>query len=868
MSIFGSKNVHYVDTAIVQVVDDDDLISNFLTFATYQAITVTNDFAFSLQQAVLNAAFRNFERMYDYAKDGDYYYGTPDVSILRNNGGIDPMVTHLETTYPGCEVVYCRFKPLNYVHEAWKYLAEEENYSPNANIAGNWTEYFSSNGVNNPVWVAEIIAYYKADADQVEAYGVDIWQSVNGQVSNQSDPVADTTAWMPEITVLDANGLPKTGTGADGLSYIVTYGTPQQLAMPRPVISNVVGPDETDSFKIVYGIAIPPVIDSSNAPINQTPVTGTVTYFEHVEDLTVPITADRGEDDKEFYQWKIQHGNHPDTGEKLYIYGTYDPTTGQIPSVDSAFDAPLSQPYFAGGTYFPFLFFRSRDNNMTLEPNGSSSAEYTEKWETSKKLADFIGIDYVAFGEEIHQSIRDGENANVDDITTAVMVMGVVIQTEKEWEVEYLYRYFKDLYDKLPDGATNRSYDFYDPANPTMPRQTFAPEGATQEDVEFMGFYDEEYAIEVTDADMRTIFSFDNIAITVKGGVIAPLGDTFTVVDPTTATGVIGRVWNEYSPRAQASTWFAQGNPNSNDQIIRKQISLSLYEEIRITNARQRYDMQWDQTVITSGSDDRLLVMLDHNIAEAMDLQDKEKLYQTSLQIIFNSHVVERTKWYESTWFKIVLIVIVIYLTISGMPGGWEAFALATAAGGTALIVYLQTVFVSFMISLAIGYAAGKLVELIGPEWGVVLAVVVIAAALLTGAPPDMCLMAPQYMTASNLMMVGNGLLSGVQQAYTSATLDLEKDMAALDSASVELWEEIEAFYATQEDSSNKELIELSSYIGTQPLYIPGEAAGAYLDRLAHSGNIGVLSLNLCENYVEESLRLPELKDTYEDLAA
>ena len=102
----------------------------------------------------------------------------------------------------------------------------------------------------------------------------------------------------------------------------------------------------------------------------------------------------------------------------------------------------------------------------------------------------------------------------------------------------------------------------------------------------------------------------------------------------------------------------------------------------------------------------------------------------------------------------------------------------------------------------------------------------------------------------------------------SSATLDLEKDMAALDSASVELWEEIEAFYATQEDSSNKELIELSSYIGTQPLYIPGEAAGAYLDRLAHSGNIGVLSLNLCENYVEESLRLPELKDTYEDLAA
>ena len=51
-------------------------------------------------------------------------------------------------------------------------------------------------------------------------------------------------------------------------------------------------------------------------------------------------------------------------------------------------------------------------------------------------------------------------------------------------------------------------------------------------------------------------------------------------------------------------------------------------------------------------------------------------------------------------------------------------------------------------------------------------------------------------------------------------------------------------------------------FIGMEPLYVPGESADGFYGRLLNDGDLGVKSLDLVQNFVDISLRLPEVEET------
>jgi hypothetical protein len=119
--------------------------------------------------------------------------------------------------------------------------------------------------------------------------------------------------------------------------------------------------------------------------------------------------------------------------------------------------------------------------------------------------------------------------------------------------------------------------------------------------------------------------------------------------------------------------------------------------------------------------------------------------------------------------------------------------------------------------------------------------------------------------TAVKMVNLGNSLISGANAALKDAFADWNKELQEFNLMKDELWEELE-------DLQKALLLPLNvdplTFVDLQPLTIWGENPDQYYGRTVHSGNIGVESLQIVENFVPFSLRLPTTVQTLGDMAA
>ena len=888
MGLFKTKKKHIVGVSNVRVIEDE-MLPNMLLAATYEAVTQTNDISWSIKQAVLYGKYRQFDRMYRWAKQANkYYYGLPDTQILRSGEGTEAMAAHLETTYPNATVDYVRYRPLNHHHEAYRWLTEGSfngvlvDYSHVTNLALGLSE-----NAGYPIYIKSITAVYKTDSsveNQVEKGAADTWE--NTPVQFMRDQVKDgqfIPIDLSSFTFLrDTTQAPVYNIGLD---EIVTPASEIANNLHFPVLfkedgeepSQLLirfGDDEIDSFEIRFGWKtggewVPPLpifpnlVDPANPPkyVRQT---GESIY---IEDLT--IVSNKGINDLEYYQSRLTFGNNVVTQEPTRRYFTYNPLDGLIPSVDSIYVFANNAPYFTQGTYFPMLPFRLGATDLSVDP--SEGGEGTqEQWDSCVKLGDFIGIDYASMGKSISNPDAEqgqDEDFDADTIEEAVMIMAVELQSQDKVDIDYLHMYFSDLWEVLPEKATNRTYN-YAPEN-------FDYRAADGGD---MANTDEQFGIVISDGGYRTILSFDNLIVMQKPGVLVPriinesadpeaelpplvILPPYDEVTGVANHGTIGTLTNETVNPYSAPTWHTENPSTSSDQIIRRQITTQFYTEVRITNPAQRYDVWNGYSVISSGDDSRLLIMLDYNICQRISTFDKERLYGRSLNIVFTTHQVIKTKWYQQGWFKVVIFIIAIALILYNVPGGWQVLMAALAGTTAAIIIVVSHLIINLFLAYIISLAATALIEKIGVEAGIVLVVLVVAAAIATGYAPDGLVNSVLNMTAETLLVVSNGLIAGVQavqQANILETLGKYEDLYALEE---QRDDQLEAALALLDTNSG--LASAEDYIGLQPLFVAGESPEDYINRLGHSGNVGAESLQIVENYVSVALRLPTLNDSY-----
>ncbi|GEK52349.1 hypothetical protein [Vreelandella venusta] len=512
----------------------------------------------------------------------------------------------------------------------------------------------------------------------------------------------------------------------------------------------------------------------------------------HESTLTIPLTASVLESGYFQVHYKI-------SGE--YKYWTYALSSNLYPAIEQIYD-----PDYSGtGDFFPFVFFRSHKENMTSEDKRD-----TELYRQSEKLLSMLGMDYGVLGEQIH------ENPDIDDVEQAVMWMGVPIVTEEDLENRYLFRFFRKAY-------------FLDP----------------------LGSRDA-FAFSVKDRDFEVIIKAKSVAYRTRGGVIADKGKT-------TAEGTAYVETEDY----QSRVYYGEGEWEYETKqrpvvfkkmVFRHQTTDSHYEEIEVDHPQISYEIWEGHKVEEDLGDERFLIPIDKGIADTFSAIEKEILYSRSLHLVFNSRITQKVKWYESSFFKGLLVLAAIVISVYSMGTTWEAIVAAYALGGltAALLVVVTEVATQFVLQEGI-----KLfVDEVGVDIAFYAALVAAVYSGFKGIQQGSLKGAPW---ASELMALSSGMSHAIENYMSGLMMDLQQEYVAFQS-------EAEASLKDLSDARSlldvNRIIDPYNFIKQEPLIVPGESPDNFYKRTLQSGNIASTTIDMVDKYVEYSLRLPEPHET------
>lgn len=488
-------------------------------------------------------------------------------------------------------------------------------------------------------------------------------------------------------------------------------------------------------------------------------------------------------------------------------YWMYKDGAGVYPALDALFDTGPE----VNGQFFPFAYFRY---NKSSEISNPTSPAYL----TTKKMVKYLGIDY----DQVAESINS--NPDIDDVDNAMLMLAVPANTTNELERRYLFEFFDNLYQ-----ASSPEFRYR-----TEEQAILAAFDGIQANI---------VAPAIVIQDSRFKMSLDNRGIYKrrKAGSIGAVGTHGSSTSTRLITFPI--IVDGETPYASESSLEITSH------YYRRQVSLNYYDEIQVVELRTLFNIFEGYNSIGDDDDTILIIPLDHSITSQFSIPDREVLYARSLHMVFNSLIVTRVKWYETGLFRFVLLVVAIFITIYswGADGG-SAIAAALAAGSYLLAA--QLIFVMLLEFILYRIAFKLFVKAVGVEAAFV--ILILAAAFgVMGVMQSGSVGASPY--AGTLLMLASGISTGIGDQLKSDMEDLIGEREEFDLLSKEKNKELEAA---------QKLLENDSILS--PFVIFGEKPQDFYNRTVHSGNIGVVSLDAIEYYVDFALRLPDLKDSQE----
>lgn len=523
--------------------------------------------------------------------------------------------------------------------------------------------------------------------------------------------------------------------------------------------------------------------------------------YIHEESLKIPIT---GLDvNKNYFQAKY-------VVEGITKYWRYQDDLGTHPTLDALFSTTQDSL----GKFFPFVYFRHKKKSVAKDPN---SVEY----KSSTKLMKYLGMNYGDLADSINQ------NPDIDDVEQALFMMGVPADTTNEVEQRYLFDFFNRAY--VESGGMVRSSSVkiasLFSATSTIGR------GA-------------ETSIVIEDARSKMTLGMTGLYRHLKAGVVAPVGrhSSERVVQKVTNTSIAYA--DESDTIGTPYTWESKVPCH----YYRKQLTAGIYEELQVYELNMSYRV-WEDYETTSDEDKKiLLVPVDHSITENYSASDREELYARSFHYVFNSRVVTKIKWYQGAFFRFVMIVVAVVITILGdYSGSALSAALMLEEYGLAALILLEGI-----MTMAVVNVVMKLfVKLVGAEFALVLAAAVALYAGYQAFDAGSVAGAPW---ASDLLNLASGLMKEAGSFYTEALQGLQDEYTDFLGQAKEQDEALQTAANLLKDTSI-----------LSPFVIFGESPDDFFNRTSHAENIGIVAIDAIHNYVDIALTLPKLDTTVGD---
>ena len=509
------------------------------------------------------------------------------------------------------------------------------------------------------------------------------------------------------------------------------------------------------------------------------------------ETITVPYT----DYTKQFYHAVYTIGSSP----TLY-YWFYSPSEGLYETLN-VYENVFESEYFP---VVPII----RDNVDLTD----DSKKDTELYRTSKRLLDKMGLDFKKIGSGVQES------PDISAVDHAYINVSADVQSESKNIKAYLFEHFDYL-------LSNQEFDKEYSDN--WAESGVLPPGYNK------------ITVKETENDSGEIGAFHT-----------ELG--FRYIEESIITGNLGKigtVTRETIIRSPLTSKFY--NVEDSYMLWNKQISDTQYRQLKVVGLKHINYVYGNKTIDTSLEDsleedsDDFNIMVNVNVLNRFPIIKRGDILNDCFRICLNSVERVKLKWYQTSIFKALIIIIAAVITL--YTGG---DAISWAIGLTGATSYVVQLAVAILLNTLLSVLTTKLIDVIGLKNFALIQIFIIAYSIYTG---DISLLTPD--TLIRLVSGVNLYFTGyLQDEYAQLLNEYEQLKAEQEEDQAELDKLIEALPSS--------FLDPMTFLDTMALNaVFGETPEQYYNTRIHTGNIGTLALAEPSKFVEINTQLEGISD-------
>ena len=527
-------------------------------------------------------------------------------------------------------------------------------------------------------------------------------------------------------------------------------------------------------------------------------------------DIEVPVYGSEWQEDVNTFQEDIYLDKTDYVYDASYVYATYqklDPLgtplgiiytwlyyidSGIYPELDSI---DTDQP---NDTFLPIVPIRKHNVDYT-----DVSREELPLYITSEKYLKKLDMSFTELGDKVNA------NPDVAEMDHAYVMFGVNLQTDISASLWYLGLFFSHLYDL----QTLSKIDFFTSlSDPNTINQSF-----NSYETDIGG------GVNVSEEELRLNLDYSYIDESINVGNFGRVG-----------TARKSFVLRERMYGA-INVFSSFGIINEADLIIEMQITprtirriLVVGLELKNTIYRGRYVTVTPYDVATDPEENNLIIPIQYNLAQSMRILQRNALYADGALMVVNTYQVTKLKWYERGWFRVVLMIVAVIITIWTGQAWVGGLVAALEAGVAAFVLYLVS---SFLVSVIINMAVDWIVTEFGDKIGFIGALVLMVVSMVfdkTGSG-TMIILNSTLSTAQIMMQASLALISSVNEFLVEEGKKIVDQYIDFQTNMEDRWEDLK----TAQELLNNEH-DINPLMFTSPArltMVPSESPDGFIQR-------------------------------------
>ena len=543
------------------------------------------------------------------------------------------------------------------------------------------------------------------------------------------------------------------------------------------------------------------------------------------------------------------------SGLKVLIYKRYSGN----PTLDAQFVASSD-----AGTFFPFVPLRINNNFVS-----------------DSHLPDVLPLSKKAVKRSLDTSFDDlidkiSENDSLDKIDYAYLVYGVSLNVKDNACKRYIYEFFSQIL--LGQETSNSSYSTWkaawDVANATMitwkawliaQSEPSDPLYGTPEPPQAVYPMPPSNRVQIASGG-RSDLNFD---MTISWNYLYE--DTGSgILDP---AHKVGELWFEVGAK---DVWtqeyivsdYGEQIPVERDMDLVKlhwQVNKNTWKTLTMRGLTHYNRIYGKNTVeisasnaLQSGDESGFIVPLHEQIYRNTPLVSSTQMSTACCFVVFNCYEIYKQKWYQTSWFKVLIVIAVIAVTVvTGGAGAGSAgllgtnLAIGTALGftGTAAIIAgaIANAVAAMIITQIITTASTAVFgDKIGAIVGVVASLIAIQAGSAFSSSGSLSVNYGELMRADNLLKVTESVGEGWAKSIQANTQSTLQETSALVAEYAKQSEVIAQAYADNIGYGNSIL---------NPARVLIETPDTFLSRTLMTGSdIADLSMGMIGSFTDITL--------------